>query len=322
MMTKYIVLIFCLIFSAPLSVKAQLSEGGMMPTASIVIEPTYPAPHGTFTASIDDYSLQSQTTSVTWKINGSVIASNNNLRTVSLESGEAGKNTTVEAILGLNGNQSMTLSKTITPLYLDIVVEPQTRTPAFYLGRGLPSIDSQVILRAIIGGINISTNDLVYTWQVNDKVIEGGPLRGRNNVAITVPRGNSFIVSLRVTRLSGEELVKKPLRIPSVEPEIYFYEKTALYGINPISFDSLNLTGNSATITAEPYYLALGTYNQPTLLEWTVDGKKSSAPTDNPYEITLARPAGEGRGTSQINFHVRNLTQLLQGAESRLRINF
>ncbi|HMO77613.1 MAG TPA: hypothetical protein PKA42_00460 [Candidatus Paceibacterota bacterium] len=322
MMAKYIVLAFCFLFAGPLFVQAQISESGFSQTAAIVIEPTYPAPHSTFSASLDDYSLSGQTTSISWKINGLTVADNNNLRTINLQSGEVGKTITIEANIGLNGNQSIVLRKTVTPTYLDIVVEPQTRTPAFYLGRGLPSIESQVNLKAIISGTSISSNDLIYTWQVNGQVIGGGPLRGRSNVTITVPRGNSFIVSLRVTKLNGEELIKKTLRLPSVEPEVYFYEKTALYGLNPKALDSLYLTGNSATLTAEPYYLALETYNQPPLLEWTVDNKKSPVPINNPYEITLARPDREGRGTSQINFHIRNLKQLLQGAQRQVQVNF
>lgn len=321
-MAKYLIFAFCLIFSGPLLVQAQVSAGGFIQNASIVLEPNNPEPYSTFSASINDYALPSQTTSVSWKINGIVVTSNNNLRNIKVESGEAGKPITIEAILGLNANQSLTLSKTITPIYLDIVVEPQTRTPAFYLGRGLPSIESQVNLKAILSGINLPTKDLVYSWQVNDQFIEGGPLRGRNNVLITVPRGNSFLISLSITKLNGEELIKKTLRLPSVDPEVHFYEKTALYGLNQKALSSLALTGNSATITAEPYYLALNTYNQPSLLEWTVDGKKSTVSTNNPYEITLARPAREGSGTSQIEFQVLNLTQILQGARGNLRINF
>jgi hypothetical protein len=320
-MAKYILFTFCLISFAPLLVEAQINSGGLVQQASIILEPTYPAPHSTFSAKIDDYALTSQTTSISWKINGSTTADTNQ-RKIEIEAGEAGKPITIEATLGLNGNQSLVLKKTITPVYLDIIVEPQTRTPAFYLGRGLPSIDSRVNLKAILSGINIPTKDLVYSWQVNDRYLEGGPLRARNSASITVPRGSYFLVSLKITNLAGEELIKQTLRLPSVKPEIHFYEKSALYGINPKSLESLSLTGNSATITAEPYYLDKETYNEPSILEWTVDGKKSAIPADNPYEITLARPAGEGRGVSKIEFHVRSLAQLLQGAEGALRINF
>lgn len=322
MMAKYIILAFCLIFSGPLLVQAQINDGGLTQNASIVLKPTYPAPYSTFSVSLDDYSLPSQTTSVSWKINGSTTVTNNNLRTIEIEAGEVGKPITIEATLGLNGSQSLTLSKTITPIYLDIVVEPQTRTPAFYLGRGLPSTGSEVHLKAIISGLNIPNKDLVYSWQVNDHFIEGGPLRSRSSISLNVPGGRSFLVSLKVTSLDGIELIKKNLNLSSIEPEIHFYEKSALYGLNPKSLTSLNLTGNSATITAEPYYLAKEIYNQPSLLEWSVDGKKSNISTDNPYEITLGRPAGEGSGISQVEFHVRSLTQLLQGARGNLRINF
>jgi len=321
-MVKYFILLFCLILSNPLPVLAQINDSGFVQNATIVLKPAYPEPQSTFSASLDDYSISGQKTSVSWKINGKTIVSNNNLRTITLESGAAGEQITIEAIIGLNGQQSLNLSKTITPFYLDIIVEPQTRTPAFYLGRGLPSIGSQVNLRAIMSGTNLSPKDLIYSWQINDKFVEGGPIRGRSNTSITVPRGNFFLVNLRVTNLTGGELIKKTLQLPSVNPELYFYEKSSLYGINSKVLTSLYLTGNSATITGEPYHLALGTYNQPSLLEWTVDNKKSDPSTNNPYEITLARPTSESSGRSQINLHVRNLTQLIQGVRGNLQVNF
>lgn len=321
-MLRYIIFGFCLVFSGPLLAQAQIGDSGVMQNASIVLKPAYPAPYSTFSASLDDYALPGQTTSIFWRINGSVIPGYNNRRTIELTTMGAGEQMTIEAILELSDKQNFSLVKSFTPIYLDIVVEPQTRTPAFYLGRGLPSIESQVNLRAIINGVNIPSQNLVYSWQVNDQFIDGGGTRGRNSALITVPRGRTFLVNLIVTRLDGQELIKQTLRLPSVEPEIHFYEKTALYGLNPKALSALNITGNSATVTAEPYHLAIETYNQPGLLEWEVDGKKSTVSNNNPYEITLARPAGEGRGSSQVNFHVRNLEKLLQGVEDGLRVNF
>lgn len=320
-MFRHLILALFLVLFVPGLASAQISATGISESSSIVLEPAYPEPQSTFTAKVNDYSLAAPTNSIVWRVNGEVVP-DSNTRNITLEAGRAGERMLIEAFLVQAEDQAVTLTKNLTPVYLDIVAEPQTRTPAFYQGRSLPSIGSQVNLRAILNGLNIPAQDLMYSWSVNNSFVNGGPLRGLNSSSVTVPRGNAFLVSLSISNLNGTELVRRDIYLPSVKPEVHFYEKTALYGLDNKSLNSFNLISNSATLVAEPYYLDLQTYNQPSLLEWEVDNKEQISNSNNPYEITLGRPTGVGSGRSQLDFHVRNLAELLQGTRGDLRVNF
>ena len=83
---------------------------------------------------------------------------------------------------------------------------------------------------------------------------------------------------------------------------------------------NLSLVGLSTSVQAEPYYLNVLTYNNPEFLEWEIDGRQTNQTTSNPYEITLGRDSGTG--VSEVNFHVRSLTDLLQGGEGSFRVNY
>jgi hypothetical protein len=94
-----------------------------------------------------------------------------------------------------------------------------------------------------------------------------------------------------------------------------------LYGVSNITADkSLSISGNTVTITAEPYNLDSRVYNSPDLVEWKLNRRDVQNAQSYPYRITLQR--SQSGGVSELNFHVRNLEQVLQGAEGDLNINF
>jgi hypothetical protein len=205
-------------------------------------------------------------------------------------------------------------------VYLDIVVEPQTRVPAFYRGRSLPSIGSQINATAIVNGNQIKPEELLYTWRINNETIEGGTLRSQNSVSFTMPRGKFATLSLEVRKAQGgETLAKRLLDITNNTPLLHFYEKNILLGFSTKAVgDNLPLIGNELTVRAEPYYLDLRVFNRPDHLEWEIDNTPTANPGGNPYEVTLSQTSLGG--SSIIGFHVRDLDQVLQGAQSSFRI--
>jgi hypothetical protein len=312
-----------LLFVIPVSfLNAQVGLDIGNQEVSIDLEPAYPEPENTFTASLNDYSLAAEVTSITWKVDGVAIPDSKNQRTISVKAKSAGVRMQIEATITISGGGTRVVKQTVTPLYFDVVVEAQTKTPTFYKGRSLPSIGSIVNLTALISGDNTLPSALLYTWRVNNQVVEGGTVRGKNTISIQTPPGQTFLISVDVSSLDGKFLARRTLELPSVSPEILFYETSSLYGVSHTALSSFNLVGNSATLKAEPYNLDIRTYNNPDHLEWKVDGVLSNNTGGNPYEITIARPDGESLGTSRINLHVRSLTKLLQGSRGDLTINF
>lgn len=320
---RYTFLFLTIIFAIPSLTFGQFDINtsiGSLGT-SIDIKPKNPEPGDTFTATINDYSLTGNTSAVLWKLNGTNLEEYANQRSITIKAPTSSEPLLLQASLEQNGGNSIILQKEIKPIFLDLIVEPQTRTPAFFEGRGLPSIASMVNVTAVLDD-ELSPKDLIYTWTINNKVLDGGPLRGKNTATFKTPPGQVFLAAVEISKINGEFVSSKTIQVRSFSPEMYFYEKNTLYGVVPKPITNFDLIGSSATLIAEPYNLSLNTYNHPDLLEWEVDGKKVTIEDGNPYEITLARPNGVKSGSSDINFHVRNLTDLLSGAKGNFGIKF
>jgi len=320
-MKHVLVSIFIFLFLPIFVTHAQIGASIAEPGISIKITPTYPEPDTAFTASLDDYSSIDRVTNIAWKVDGEVQQSAANLRELNLRSMDGGQSTVIEAVVTYSTGRTQTIKQTVTPRYLDIVVEAQTKTPSFYLGRSLPSADSTVNLTAVLSNTAIANGNLLYTWRLNNTVIGGGAQRGKNKTSITTPAGTAFLIGLEVSTLTGEILARRTVSVPSVSPTLHFYEKSSLYGLSNRSVSSLNLTGDSITMQAEPYNLAIETYNLPDLVEWKINGAVVRNPNQNPYEITLTAD-NQTFSASTIDFHVRNLSSLLQGVRGQFKLNF
>lgn len=320
-MKHVLVSIFIFLFLPIFVTHAQIGASIAEPGISIKITPTYPEPDTAFTASLDDYSSIDRVTNIAWKVDGEVIPLAANLRELNLRSKGDGQSTVIEAVVTYSTGRTQTIKQTVTPRYLDIIVEAQTKTPSFYLGRSLPSADSTVNLTAVLSNTAIANGNLLYTWRLNNTVIGGGAQRGKNKTSITTPAGTAFLIGLEVSTLTGEILARRTVSVPSVSPTLHFYEKSSLYGLSNRSVSSLNLTGDSITMQAEPYNLAIETYNLPDLVEWKINGAVVRNPNQNPYEITLTSD-NQTFSASTIDFHVRNLSSLLQGARGQFKLNF
>jgi hypothetical protein len=292
------------------------------PQQGLELQPEFPRPGETVTVRINDYQGSNYGASITWVLDEKIIPGTENHRDITIVAGEAGKVQTIQAVFSKNGSASGVLSAQLTPVYLDLIVEPQTRIPDFYLGRSLPSIGSLINVTALISSDKgFQNTDLVYTWRFGQQVLEGGAIRGRNRISLTMPMGSSEVLTVEVARLDGTVIARRSIYVPSVTPEIQFYQVSPLFGISKkAAVDSLPLISNSAIIQAVPYYLDTRVYNDPAIIKWELGGITTENPSGNPYEITLQRTGVTG--STELNFHVRDTKQLLQGAEGSTRINF
>lgn len=317
LLLSILILLFLPLFATHAQIGNSVVEQGIV----IKTTPAYPEPHQSYTASLDDYSSISKVTSITWRVDGTVLSAADNLRSINLQAPEAGKSAVIEASVTFAVGGGKIIKKIIKPAYLDIIVEPQTKTPSFYLGRSLPSAGSVVNLTAVLSLDKVLSTGLIYNWRVNNITIGGGSQRDINKVSITTPQGTSFLVSLEVSTLSGEILARRTVAVPSVSPTLHFYEKSSLYGLGTRSLKSVNVTGDSVSIQAEPYNLAIETYNQPDLVEWKINGLVVQNKNINPYEIILSSD-NQTFSSSLIDFHVRDLDKLLQGVRGQFKLNF
>lgn len=322
---RYIIILIALLFLPALSSEAQVVQYGEQ-QLTIELDPLTPGPEDYFTATVDDYALPIQGSTIRWYVDGKERTEDQNKRVINLTAKKSGELTRVTVSLTLPDNRIISAEREIRPNFLDIIIEPQTRTPAFYKGRSLPSIASKINATAIVNGNALSPNNLIYTWSLNGDILENGAVRGKNSITFTMPQGRFATLGLQVRTPAGDEIGNRLFEIPSVTPTLSFYEMSTLYGLKQkAAGDRIPLLGDSITLRAEPYHLDLATYLATPFLEWKVGGVKSYGNSNNPYEITL-KPAADtaraGNGSTNVEFHVRNLDQVLQGSQGNVLLTY
>ncbi len=327
-MSMRLILITLVCLFVPLCSWAQFSNindlTNLDTTASLTTAPRFPGPNEQVTVTLNDYQYQTTGATIDWYINDVLQPNLQNQRSITITTGELGDSTTVRSRSTLKNGQVIPASTTIRPAVVDLLVEANTLTPSFYPGRALPSPGSQVRVTAIPFTATNGSNPerFSYTWEVNGEVQDGGAVREKNYVVFRSDFGRSVQVSVSVFDNNNTLITKARTNVPITDPELHFYEVNPLRGLLPTALrDPHIMTGNELRLRAEPYYYdPTALQNNNTLIEWEINGSQVENTSDDPFEVTLRRQGETGSFT--LGYHIRNLSQLLQGVEDNIRIQF
>lgn len=285
----------------------------------ISLKPISPEPGDKVTATVNSYIPKVKGSNITWKLGGIEIPGSTNKNSVSFVASKDGTKQILTATFNTPEGGVVVAERVLVPRYLDIIIEPQTHVPSFYLGRSLPSAKSGLNATLLISDIS-SYKDYIFTWRVGRIVVGGGSQRGINSISFDTTLDRYQTISVEIREVDGTLFAKKTISVPSVSPFIKFYEFNPLLGMSNRPIDKkISLISNVTTIHAEPYYLDSRVYNRPDIAEWTFNRESFANTSTNPYEITLKRNGATGRST--LNFHVRDTSELLQGARGNIGIN-
>ena len=321
---RIVTIIFLLLFvSATHPAQAQI--GGSVSSitgenVSIILDPQYPNPGDKVEATIDDYSLTNTGSTITWFFDGLNAPTVTNNRKITFTAPEVGKSMEIRAQLTAPNGQRLEAKRRITPLYLDLIIEPQTYTPAFYKGRALPTKGSIININALLQDKNgpVVSSNFSYSWTLNNKSVYGGARPGGNWAQIEVPHGQSSIVTISVHDKSGTTVARKVIAIPTAKLDVQFYEKSSLLGLRQSAILSdLIITGNGVSIKAVPYYLDLRSVSNNLFTQWSINNAPLITDSLDPFEINLERGTA---GSARIGFKIRNVTELLQSDEGSFQI--
>jgi hypothetical protein len=311
-------LLLLVLLGLALPVSAQLGTDFLGVQTELEVEPQFPEPGETVTVSFVN-SGRFSGSDIVWSINGEVVPDANNRRELQFVAGELGQSAIVSVNVVRPSGVVEEYAAAITPTYVDIVFEPQTRIPDFYEGRGVPTIGSQINATVLVNNGQLLDDDYVYTWRLNGQILEGGPIRGTNTVSFDTPQGSRSTLIVSVANRNGFVVGRDAIYFQSERPEVYFYEFNSLHGQSHLAItDRLLLVGSAATVVAEPYYLDIRTYNNPDIIEWEIEDEVQTNTNTNPYRITIQKV--EEGGESEVAFHVRNTTQLLMGARGDFNV--
>lgn len=288
---------------------------------SIELRPENPKPGETVIATVNDFSLGISGATIKWQLDGEEVPDSTNKRSIEFTAGSLGDTMNLSVLLLPQGGIPLSTTREITPSAIDIIVEPHTYIPDFYLGRGLPSLNSSVSLTAIVHS-DKKASELSYVWRLNNKTLGGGSITNNNKMDTVVPLGRQMVVSVEAIDRSGAIVAKSAFSLPIVQPEIYFYEVNALKGLVRLPIqDKLTMIGSETTLQAVPYNLGTDMLNSRPLLEWELNGVLQETNFANPLRISIVND-GFSQGESNLGLHIRNLENLMEGVQGSLRIQF
>jgi hypothetical protein len=287
---------------------------------TIDTRPLVPAPNEVFEAQISDFGPLTSGAAITWQVDGEVVETTGNQREITLTAPDVNESMTLTATInGPTGGAPIVLERIFNPVYLDIVLEPQTRTPGWYQGGALPSPYSLVNVTAVVNGGAIDPSSLTYDWVLNQDHLTDGPLLGNYRTNFTAPPRQRFSLQVIVSDPSGEVIANRTFQLRSTSPTLSFYQRRANGTILPRVFDSYLISGLGSTFIAEPFHLDTRTYNNPDILTWELAGDIYTPESGNPYELEISRQGFGGR--TSIEFHVRN-RETLQGSKSSFTVEY
>jgi len=284
------------------------------------LTPTYPIPNSTVEVSLELYSVNTSGASIRWFIDGVENTTVQNNRQIQLPTGSFGSKTRIQAVVTPQNGSPVTVENTLMPSEIDLIVEGNTLTPAFYKGRALPAGDEIVAVIAIphIPGYTNSSS-LTYTWTLGNTVLFGGPVAGKMRAEFTMPKSQKYL-SVTVANSQGTILGGNTILLKPVRPELYFYEDNPLRGLNERALvGTFSLLGDEATVRAEPYFTSKNIFTANSEARWTVNGRLADY-GDDVRTITLRKEGGSGE--ARVDFSLMSRESFLQSVTESFSIRF
>jgi hypothetical protein len=295
-------------------------------TASLTLDPAFPAPGETVTATFESFAMDLNLASITWKMDGVVVQQSQGGKTYTFTAGLLGSRSQLSVVATHPSGKVLSADTKLLINAVSLIWEGQTYTPPFYRGRALagPGANSIVVAVPSVFSPNGSLYDpatLLYEWRIN---AGSNPFAaGIGKTSIEVVGGMRPIparVSVIIMTPSGETLASEYIDVPITQPEVLFYEDDPLSGIQYAkALQGRNsLTSREMVLVAEPYYMSAITRTDPGLeYVWTVGGSREQ----NKGSVIL-RPEGVGEGVAQVTLVLTNKEYFMQRIRGDLSFTF
>jgi hypothetical protein len=287
--------VFDTFFMTPSAAAQSFNLGGG--SLNLIVSPDSPKPYSPITVSIDDYSIDTLGSTITWYVDGEELANSKNERSVSLETGALGTPQEISVLITNPKSPAFSVRKMVTPIAIDIILESDTYTPYFYKGRALPSTEATVRAIAVVhDGTELPDTRYTYKWTLNDSVLYGGPVLGKNVASFTMPHYDGARLTVEVLNKDSEFVGKKSFTFGPTTPEMHFYENSVLRGLSQKeTLGEYALTREETTIFAEPYFMNVSSIDTSlTDILWKINNEDAGASSETPNAITLKRIGEEG----------------------------
>jgi hypothetical protein len=311
------------------TVSAQTIPTGI---SGLVIETSSsnPYPGQEVTVTLKSYSIDIDSSTISWSINGKAVQSGIGTKTVKVIAPDLGKSLVVSVSARASSGATMSDSITISPSSVDMIVESDGYVHPLFSGKVSPRYQNVVKIIAVphlsaANGTEYDPKTLIYTWKKGSTVLQDQSGYGKQSIYLAgdiVPRPYEVTVSI-ATRDGGAQ-GQGTLSIGATNPSIGFYVTDPLYGtfFNKAVTNTVRIGSEKETsVLAVPFG-----FNKPIdgignlSLTWLINSIKHSELASS-QSVILRAPEGSA-GTSNIRLDIRNSDKILQSASTGFSASF
>ncbi|MES2409508.1 MAG: hypothetical protein V4509_04405 [Patescibacteria group bacterium] len=290
----------------------------------VTVSPTFPEPNQAVTITLDAYGIDLDNSNITWTSNGKTLLQGNGQKVLNTNSGNLGQTTTIIATISAPNSKLIKKTITIVPQSVDLIWEAKTYTPPFYKGKAMYSPQEKIKFVAIPTGTAINSKNAIYKWSIDGEVLGDKSGFGKNMLNYT---GDILAkpIEISVEASDGNDnIAKNTLPIAPTNPEVYFYEKSPLYGtlFNKELSTLFDLgTNQEGTMSVYPFFYGVDGREDGTLeYSWTINNSPIEVPV---YQNDMTfRNIDNISGKSVAGVTVTNKDNFLEQVNKSTLINF
>lgn len=288
------------------------------------IIPPNPAPGESVTINLNSYSIDLNSSTITWLINGKNVQSGIGKKSYTLSTGSEGSETTVTIRV-----DELETKIIIKPSVMVVLWQADdSYVPPFYKGKALPAPDSTIKIVAMpeikVGSGYLSPKNMSYSWRkdfTNDEEASG---YGRNYFSyISDYLDPSNFIEVNATTVDGKYSSTANTTVGTFEPKLLFYKNDENIGTrfeNTIT-DGYKI-GDKEIFFAAPYFISPKDIRNPRLLwNWSINGTPITNSGIQKNLLPLQVQSGVS-GTSTVKLEIENMDKVFQTATTELDLTF
>ncbi len=312
-----LILFFCTLFFSQ-------TAAAQTTALNISVTPKFPGPFETVTINVEDFSRDLNRTNIIWSVNNKIEEKGIGIKTHQIKTGALGSTSNISIDMG-----GAVKNITIRPTATDLIWQADTYTPPFYPGKALHSNQDPITVVAEpyfidSKGARLDPSTFVYRWKLNGEADSAASGYGKRIYKITpsiLIKPND--VSVEVT--TSDETYKSggSITINDTRPEILFYEKNPIYGINfgrTLNDKDFIMTNDETTIVGEPFFFSNAQKNTQSGLTYTWTQNGTTVQQEG-NELTFRKPEDQN-GRAQIGLGIKNLERFMQFATGNFYVQF
>lgn len=238
-------------------------------TADIKLYPLNPVPNSSVTLTLESYSFNVDTATISWKVNGITTLEGFGQKVLKVPTGGIGETLQVSVRADLADGSYLEQAMSVTPASVVLLYEaPKSYVPPLYEGRSLPSEGGLVRVTALPqisdNGIPVPPSSLSYTWYLNGNIMKSvsGTAKQSANIRLDFLRSRNEIKVVIRSPFGNIATNKIEILPHPVMPLLYTYDP--VLGTNfTKNIGKRFETTKDFTLILEPFYISRNDPGEP-----------------------------------------------------------